>query len=310
LSEFSLIDWIRRRAPGNDRTLVGIGDDCATLRFRPGADVLVTADMLLDGRHFRLDEVDPAQVGHKVLAVNLSDIAAMAGLPVAAFATVALPRSRATELARSIVDGMIPLAEQFGVGRAGGAPTAWEGPLAVSVTLLGEAAGRGPVGRSGARPGDAICITGPLGGSLLGRHLRPEPRIEAALAMNRAVALHAMIDISDGLASDLQHILDESGGLGATLDAELIMIHADAYAAARLDGRTPLDHALNDGEDFELCFTLEPDDLKHLRIAPAFAPEVRRIGTIEVEPGLRLRTPDDLVAPLSPRGFDHLAAGP
>src|SRR5215218_3309082 len=175
--EFGLIEWIRRRTPSRARTLVGIGDDCAVVRGRPGADWLITTDMLMDGRHFRLDRDGPEAVGYKALAVNLSDIAAMAGVPVAAVVAVALPRDRAVAVARGLHAGMAPLAERFGVDLVGGDTNAWDGPLVVGLTLLGEVEGPGPVGRSGARPGDAVVVTGPLGGSLLGRHLRPEPRI-------------------------------------------------------------------------------------------------------------------------------------
>src|SRR5438093_11039116 len=118
---------------------------------------------------------------------------------------------------------MRPRAERFGVNLAGGYTNAWDGPLVISVTVLGEATARGAVRRSGARPGDAVLVTGPLGGSLAaGRHLRPEPRIQEALALHDAASIHAMIDLSDGLSSDLGHVLAESGGLGAILDAEAI----------------------------------------------------------------------------------------
>ena len=186
-------------------------------------DLLVTTDMLMDGRHFRLAEDGPAAVGYKAMGVNLSDIAAMAGVPRACVVAVALPRAEAAGMAQGIYAGMRELAERFGVDLVGGDTNAWDGPLVISVTLLGEATPRGAVRRAGPRPGDAILVTGPLGGSLFaGRHLRPEPRIAEALAFHQAVPIHAMIDISDGLSSDLGHILDESGGLGAILDAAAI----------------------------------------------------------------------------------------
>ncbi len=307
--EFGLIAWIRARSAAGGRVALGIGDDCASLRFTPGAEVLVTTDMLMDGRHFRLGEATPAEIGHKALAVNLSDIAAMAGVPVAAFVAVALPRGRAVAVATGLHDGMLALADRFGVSLAGGDTNAWDGPLVVSVTLLGEATARGPVRRSGARPGDAVLVTGPLGGSLLGRHLRPTPRVAEALAIVEAATVHAMIDLSDGLASDLGHILEESGNLGATIDAASIPIHADAHAASRLDGRPSLDHALGDGEDFELCLTLDPAEADRLLAGPPPGLTFARVGTIDAEPGLRLRRPDGSVVPLAAQGFDHLAPG-
>jgi thiamine-monophosphate kinase len=306
IGEFGLIAWIKDRAmvarPG---VALGIGDDCASLNFRPGAEVLVTTDMLMDGRHFRLTEASPAEVGYKSLAVNLSDIAAMAGVPVAAFVAVALPRGEAVAVARGLHEGMVPLLDRFGVALAGGDTNAWDGPLVVTVTLIGEATERGAVRRSGARPGDAVCVTGPLGGSLRGRHLHPTPRITEALAIHRVAAIHAMIDLSDGLAADLGHILDESGGLGATLDASAIPIHPDA----RLMDGDPLARALHDGEDFELCLTLAPDVADRVLAAPPEGVSLQRVGTIEAEPGLRLRRPDGSVVELPKRGFDHLAKG-
>ena len=226
-------------------TKLGIGDDCAILDVGPRSNLLVTTDMLMDGRHFRLEADGPERVGHKALGVNLSDIAAMAGVPRAALVAVALPQAGASELARGLYDGMTVLAEQFGIDLVGGDTNAWDGPLVVCVTLIGEATSRGPVCRNGAKAGDAILVTGALGGSLhAGRHLRVEPRIAEALALHESAPLHAMIDISDGLASDLSHILVESGGLGAVLEETAIPIHSDAHEMSRNDGVSALDHAL------------------------------------------------------------------
>jgi len=260
----------------------------------------------MDGQHFRLGQASPAEVGYKALAVSLSDIAAMAGVPVAAFVAVALPREQAVGLAQGLHAGMIGLAESFGVSLAGGDTNAWDGPLVVCLTVLGEATDRGPVRRSGARPGDAVLVTGPLGGSLLGRHLHPLPRVAEALAIAGSVAIRAMIDLSDGLSSDLGHILEESGGLGATLDAAAIPIHDEARAAAALDGREPLDHALNDGEDFELCLTLGSADADRILAGPPPGVRLIRVGTVEARPGLRLRRLDGSVVALVAGGFDHL----
>jgi thiamine-monophosphate kinase len=303
IGEFGLIAWIRQRSKSEGRVLLGIGDDCASLTFTPGAEILVTTDMLMDGRHFRLGEASAAEVGYKALAVNLSDIAAMAGIPVAAFVAVALPRGAAVEVAKGLHAGMAPLAESFGVTLAGGDTNAWDGPLVVSVTLLGETTARGAVRRSGARPGDAILVSGPLGGSLRGRHLRPIPRVVEALAIAASVSIHAMIDISDGLASDLGHILKESGPFGATLDAASIPIHDDARAI----GGDPLSHALQDGEDFELCLTVSQNEANELLRRPPEGVTLYQVGTIETEIGLRLRMLDGSVAALMAKGFDHLA---
>ena len=304
MGEFELIAAFRATSEPNPRVVIGIGDDCASLRFKPGREVLVTTDMLMDGRHFKLGEVTPEEVGYKAMAVNLSDIAAMAGEPVAAIVAVALPTGSAAEIAPRIHAGLLEAAREFGVAIVGGDTNAWDGPLVVSVTLLGEVEPGQAVRRSGARVGDAIFVTGPLGGSLLGRHLRPVPRILIGRTLVGLVPIHAMIDVSDGLASDLGHILEESGGLGATLDVEAIPIHPDAHAMAAEDGRSPLDHALNDGEDFELIFTTAKVNVGMLR---GLGAEVREIGIITSQPSLRLRSgAGDRVAIVA-RGFDHLA---
>jgi len=310
-TEFALIDWFRQRERSRtgQRIKQGIGDDCAILGVTSGADLLVTTDMLMDGRHFRLEQDGPEAVGYKALGVNLSDIAAMAGVPLAAVVAVALPRREATSVAQGIYNGMRLLAESFHVDLIGGDTNSWNGPLVINVTLLGETTPRGPVRRSGAQAGDVILVTGPLGGSLgSGRHLRPEPRIAEALALHEAASIHAMIDLSDGLSSDLGHILEESG-VGAVVDAESIPIHPDSLVMSRQDGLPALDHALNDGEDFELCLVVSPDDAARLRGSPPAPAKLYQIGSITDAPGRWLRFPDGRLVPLRPGGFDHLRAG-
>jgi thiamine-monophosphate kinase len=304
--EFELIAWLRQQAAASSHVPIGIGDDCAIVRSTTGADLLVTTDMLLDGRHFVLGDCGPETAGYKSLAVNLSDIAAMAGRPLAAFVAVALPRGQAVAIAEGLFRGMQPLAGRFGVVLAGGDTNAWDGPLVVSVTVIGEVVAPGPVLRRGARPGDAVFVTGPLGGSLLGRHLRPSPRVEEARAIHQRFRITAMIDISDGLSSDLGHLIEEGGPIGAVLDPDAIPIHDDARSLAERDGRSPLDHALNDGEDFELCLTVAPDDADRLQASPPEGVALHRVGTIVAAPGLFLRDGARLV-PIRPRGFDHLA---
>jgi thiamine-monophosphate kinase len=309
-TEFALIDWFRQRersrvAPG---TKQGIGDDCAILAVTPERELLVTTDMLMDGRHFRLEEDGPEAVGYKAIGVNLSDIAAMAGIPRAVVVAVALPRREAISVAQGIYNGMRLLAEQFQVDLVGGDTNAWDGPLVINMTLLGESTARGPVLRSGARAGDAILVTGPLGGSLMsGRHLRPAPRIAEALALHAAAPIHAMIDISDGLSSDLGHILEESR-VGAVVDAESIPIHPESWAMSRRDGVPALDHALHDGEDFELCLVVSPDDAARLLAALPAPATIYQIGSITEVSGLQLRFADGRAIPLQPGGFDHLLA--
>jgi thiamine-monophosphate kinase len=308
VGEFALIDWIRQREGPRvgPWTKLGIGDDCAILDVNRAGDLLVTTDMLMDGRHFRLAHDGPRAAGYKALGVNLSDIAAMAGVPRACVVAVALPRTEATGVAQEIYAGMHELAERFGVDLVGGDTNAWDGPLVISVTLLGEATARGPIRRAGGQPGDVIFVSGPLGGSLFaGRHLRPEPRIALALAVHQAVPIHALIDISDGLSSDLGHILKESGGLGAILDQAAIPIHSDTHEMSKRDGTPALDHALNDGEDFELCLVVAADDADRLIASPPASAQLHRVGIVTALPGLLLRGPDGQERPIEAMGFDH-----
>ena len=307
IGEFELIRKIRDRARPHPLVALGIGDDAAVLSLsNPGRSLVVTKDMLLDGRHFKLADCGPEAVGHKSLAVNLSDLAAMAAQPVAAFVAVALPRASASSIAQGLMDGMAPLVDQFGIALAGGDTNAWDGPLVVSVTLIGETVPPGPILRSGAKTGDEILVTGPLGGSILGRHLRPEPRVNEAMAMLAMTELHALIDLSDGLASDLGHILESSGGLGATLIEDALPIHPDARLLALQTGKAPLEHALGDGEDFELCVVVPPASANRLLQQPLPGIRLYHVGTIESQPGLRLQSPDGRIRIIDVRGFDHL----
>src|SRR5262245_33697204 len=222
-SEFDYIHWIRRFIEADPRVPIGIGDDTAVVHFTPGCDVLVTTDMLLEGVHFDLSHTPARLVGRKALGVNLSDIAAMAGTPVATVVALGIPerfeRSEAEELFR----GIQQLAAEFGVAIVGGDTNRSRDSLIVSITLVGEAGPRGPIRRSGAQPGDWIVVTGSFGGSILGKHLTFTPRVREAGILRERYGLHAMIDVSDGLVADLGHILEESG-CGAVLQANAIPI--------------------------------------------------------------------------------------
>jgi thiamine-monophosphate kinase len=307
-TEFELIDWIRGQQSERtfQGTAVGIGDDCAILDVAQGCQLLVTTDMLMDGRHFVLERDGPEAVGYKTMGVNLSDIAAMAGRPRAAVVAVALPRAAAVETAKGLHAGLRGMADAFDVDLVGGDTNAWDGPLVITLTVLGETTPRGAVRRAGARPGDLILVTGPLGGSLFrGRHLRPQPRVREALAIHKTATIQAMIDLSDGLSSDLGHILEESPGTGAVLDAASIPIHPDAVAMSEQDGSPALDHALHDGEDFELCLVVPPEEAHRLLANPPAQARLVLIGEITADSGLRLRAPDGTLSPLIAHGFDH-----
>lgn len=300
--EFDFIEWVRAQGDGNARVPVGIGDDAAVVRFPAPGNALVTVDMLMEGTDFLIPPATGVQIGRKALAVNLSDIAAMAGKPVACVVSVALPRRGGFLLGRELYAGIRQLADEFGVALAGGDTNAWDGPLVVSITVFGDPTDPGPVRRSGARPGDWIMATGDFGGSISGKQFDFVPRVKEAQTLQKAVSLHAMIDVSDGLAADLHHILDESR-VGAILDAGTIPISASALAAS--DGRSPLDHALGDGEDFELLFTVSPEDGQKLLDSPPFTTRLTHLGKIVPGRSSFLRTASGTLQPLPRAGWTH-----
>ena len=332
-NELALIDWIRQQARSAPGLQLGIGDDAAVWQVGD-KQLLLTTDVLMENVDFLLPPpsnetvgriVNPSTclatepsdgltirpmgtldatarlIGRKAMAVNLSDIAAMAGRPLTALVGVALPRSRGFEFARELHQGLQSLADEFHVAIIGGDTNIWDGPLVISVTVIGEATDRGPVRRCGAKPGDWIFVTGPLGGSITGEHLTFTPRVREALELHSAVDLHAMIDLSDGLSSDLYHILDESH-VGATLIADAIPITDSARQMT--DGRTPLDHALADGEDFELLFTVSSDDGRRL-LSGQSPIAVFHIGEIAATVGCQLRHSNGSVMPLPCTGWEH-----
>lgn len=301
MGELAYIDWLRRRTPSDPRVLIGPGDDTAALLLAPDRPCLVTTDMLLEGSCFRLAEAGPRRIGRKAMAVNLSDIAAMAGKPVAAVVSVGLPRQDGQSIAEQLYLGLRDMADQFGTALVGGDTNSWDGQLVICVTLLGEPTGARPVRRSGARPGDWLMVTGPLGGSILGKHLDFTPRVTEAQRLHETVDLHAMIDISDGLAADVHHICEESQ-CGAVLRAEAIPITEEAQHMN--DGKPALVHALADGEDFELVFALAADQARELlRKQPIAGITLYHIGEC-VQEGLWLEEQGHQ-RPLDPMGYIH-----
>ena len=303
--EFAFLDWIRSQgSPGRERIVIDIGDDACAVDVSGRKLVLITADMLLEGTHFDLSTASPRQVGRKAVAVNLSDVAAM-GVPAAVLVvTVGLRRGCGVAFARELYGGMRELADRFGVPIAGGDVTSWADGLAISITALGTDEGLEPVRRSGARPGDVICVTGDLGGSLVRRHLEFEPRLREGVTLNRTFELHAMIDISDGLVADLGHILAESG-VGAEVEASAIPVSADAVEAASRSGRSALERALSDGEDFELLFTLAETEAERLLRSAPFETAVTRIGRIVEGSCLKLLDDDGGERQLDIEGYEH-----
>jgi thiamine-monophosphate kinase len=305
--EFALIDRIRRRAgSSSSQVATGIGDDMAWLKLAEG-NVLVSCDLLLDGVHFETGRHDPSMIGRKAVACSLSDIAAMAAKPVGAVVSVALPTCWSIEQAEQLHHGAIEIGEAHGCPIVGGDTTSWDRGLAINITAMATPDGIGPILRSAARVGDDILVTGRLGGSRLGRHLNFEPRISEARDLAASGGIHAMIDISDGISSDLAHICFESG-LGAVLERSALenVISDAARQMAAKDGRSPLEHALHDGEDFELLMATDVELLPTLQ-ATRNVPDcgLHRLGQFRSETGIEIRESDGRLSKVEPRGWRH-----
>lgn len=297
--EQSFLAWLRGRTRSLPSVAVGIGDDAAVIDIPVGTQLVATSDAIIDGVDFIGTSHALIDIGWKAMAVNLSDIAAMGATPISAIVTLSLPSEHATRLAAGVYEGILQAAMEFGVSISGGDLSVYDGPLAISITLLGTV----PTGtawlRSGAREGDAVVVTGPVGGSLMGRHLRPQPRVREALALRETIKIHAAIDISDGLSLDLDRLCAASG-IGAELDIARIPVHEDAIQRGIQSGRTPIEHALGDGEDFELILAIANEDLSKLDSFPELVP----IGTFVGRTGLWSQS-DTGLRRLSPSGFIH-----
>ncbi len=299
--EQSFIAWLKGRQADLPQVTVGIGDDCAVITPTQ-SDLIAAVDTVIDGVDFILAEHGARRAGRKSLAVNLSDLAAMAARPTAALVSLSLPNAGATQLAAEVFEGLLPLAKQYGVSLAGGDISCYDGPLAISVTILGSAHPRGSTLRKGALPGDAILVTGSLGGSLLGKHLDFEPRIEAAIKLRDRFDIHAAIDISDGLSLDLDRLCAASG-VGAELDLATIPISPAAFERSETSGMTPFDHAWGDGEDFELIIAAPADQAAEI-VKADIGVQVTQIGTFTGRTGLWSKEASQFKR-LSPRGFIH-----
>ena len=304
--ESELIAYLRRRIPPHPLLRLGAGDDAAVLRVEELDDCVMTVDMLMDHVDFELAAVDPRRVGYKALAVNLSDLAAMASRPLAGVVALALPRTGGMELAQNLYEGLLPLAERYGVAIAGGDTNSWDGPLAISVTLLGMLTEHGPLRRNGARPGDQILVTGSFGGSILGHHLDFQPRVEEALLLADRYQPHAGIDVSDGLSIDLAHLVQESG-CGAVVRTHAVPVADDAHRLAEslADGSTPLDHALGDGEDFELILAVGPEEARRILADQPLEVPITAIGEFIDQEGLWQVDVAGRRRRLTPQGWQH-----
>jgi thiamine-monophosphate kinase len=312
-SERALIARIRARARASRNLVAGIGDDCAILRVPAGHELLVTTDFSLEGVHFRREWHSPQVVGHRCLTRGLSDIAAMGGEPLAVFLSLALPAKLPQRWVDGFLDGLLALAKRFGVPLAGGDTAQSPGGVLADIVVLGSVPRGKAILRSGARPGDVLYVTGELGAGAAAlapmlrtgrkvresdypRHFHPMPRLAVGEYLRKHGLASSMIDLSDGLSTDLSHLCEESH-VGAEL-------HADLVPRARI-GKTrrivDLHFALHGGDDYELLFTARPTKKIPARIAGV---AVTKIGRITRGSGMTLAE-DGRASRLRPQGWEH-----
>ncbi len=302
--EAEFLAHLERRLPAHPLLKIGPGDDAAVLDLTARPDCVVTTDLLIDGVHFRLESLGAEQAGYKALAVNLSDLAAMAALPVAVVISLAVPRSSGLEVACRLLEGVLPLADRYQVAIAGGDTNVTDGPLVVSITALGQVTEAGSLTRAGALPGDVLIATGPFGGSLLGHHACFEPKVDEALLLNHRYQLHAGIDVSDGLALDVSRLAIASG-CGAVLCQRQIAISSAGEQAAADDGRTSLEHALSDGEDFELVLAVSSAEAKRILAERPLDGALYPIGRMVEQAGLWMEDRSGRLTALTAKGYLH-----
>jgi len=317
LDEFSLIDRIKtavRARAADPRVVLGIGDDAAVLDAALGR-IAVTTDAMIEGVHFGFDLCSPADVGERAVAVNLSDLAAMGARPLALLFSLEIPRSMDDGVVLAVMRAAGRAAARHSAPVVGGNVTSTPGPFGVTVTALGDVAGDAFLTRSGARPGDAILVSGPLGAAALGLILlrdhpgharshpslvrsyrRPAARVELGMTLGSAGGVHAAIDVSDGLLADLGHVLDASK-VGARIDVERIPLPRGARRVSRDLGLDPLDAALSGGDDYELLVFADPAE-------PAVQ-ALRRVGTVTKARGLTLHRDGKRMILPDVRGYRH-----
>jgi thiamine-monophosphate kinase len=315
-------ELVRRRAPG---LLTGVGDDCAVLETRGGASLLATTDLLVEDVHFRRRWAEPADIGAKAIAVNVSDIAAMGGTPRWALVGLGCPEGTGRDEIEAFYEGALAVADAYGVVIVGG-DTSTSSGWVVSVTLLGDAAR--PVLRSTARPGNVVAVTGALGQAAAGlaileretaprgieaaqlaevttAHLRPRPRVDEGRWLAGAGGVTAMMDLSDGLATDLARLIAESG-VGARVDVERLPVAAATRIVADALDVDPIDWATGGGEDYELLVVCDPAALERLRegLAEATGTALSAVGEITVGSGIRWLDGRGRAVAVAP-GFEH-----
>ncbi|MHB1125614.1 MAG: thiamine-phosphate kinase [Bacillota bacterium] len=328
VGEFGLIERLSRQAAFYDPgVVVGIGDDAAVLRITPGRSLLATCDMMIEGVHFDRSFVGPRELGWKALASNLSDIAAMGGIPRYALISLGLPAVE-VEYTEELYNGLGKLAREHGVNLVGGDTVSSPLAMVVDISVLGEVDPERLMLRSGARPGDLLLVTGHLGGSAAGldlfllgqgictgematlvkaRHLTPIPRVKEGQVLGATRMVTAMDDISDGLASEVNEIAQASG-VGAVVWSESVPIDRATREVALMYGKDPLHYALNGGEDYELLFTVARDAADQVvqTVREATGIQVSIIGEIlPAAEGVTISGSGGRRDPLRPGGFNH-----
>jgi thiamine-monophosphate kinase len=327
--ERALIARIRERLTMPAWVVVGPGDDAAALEPVRGALEVLTTDAQVDGVHFDRRFVPPDAIGHRALAVNLSDLAAMGARPRAALLSLALPASLELSAFDQMLDGLLSLAARYSVALVGGNITRTPGPLVVDVTALGSVHRRKILTRAGARAGDDVFVTGTLGEAAAGlrllqaahaaaevdptamgvqnqarRYLRPDPRVRAGMLLGRNRAASSCMDLSDGLADGVRQIA-EASGVGMAIDASAIPIAAELRSGQASNDADPLDLALRGGDDFELLFTSRPGHAGRLRTVRRQLGDlpITRIGV--VTRGRDLLVSDERGTRELPPGYEH-----
>ena len=310
-SEFSYIDWIQKQLKYTHDIQVGSGDDCAVIKLSDGKMLYATTDTIVEGIDFKVSHKKkysgpsyptPGQIGYKSVAVSLSDLAAMgvAYSKIYALISASLPKNMArSSFTHPLFSGIHSVCKEFGVQIIGGDLSSAKRSITITSTLLGVSNSK-PVKRSGACDGDLILVTGKLGGSILGKHFCFTPRLREAALLNSRYKINAMIDISDGLLSDLNHIL-EASKMGAILDELSVPISRDA---GRVKGNL-LEHALSDGEDFELLFTASLKEAIKIVHDRTLKTPVSIIGVITKQKGIRFVSGNGKISSVKPKGFVH-----
>jgi len=319
IGEFALIDRISRLLPTSSAVVVGVGDDCAVLRFCERM-MLVSCDLFVENVHFRRDYAQAEEIGWKAAASSVSDVAAMGGQPMFVLVALGCPPDTPTQYVQLLYRGMSAVVSRFGAAIVGGDTSVSPDSIVIDVTVIGQAIGNRCLTRRGARAGDVLAVTGPLGLAAAGlhslkhghpapalrtAHLSPRPRVPEGQWLCGQPFAHAMIDISDGLAQDAQHIA-ESSRIGVNIDPAKLPVHPELQAYCEPHGLDPMAFILTGGEDYELAFALDGEHAS--KAIEAFGSEFRTglsvVGEFTAEwTGVRING-----QPLDKTGYDHFLA--